>query len=408
MKNNPKLNILLHMGDPYPANNPNTKRMRAFYDVMKSHGHHVTILAPGENNHGKHPDVVYGFTIPLKSKSTANRMFNQVVFGVTSFWKSLFVGKLDVVITTTPPALIGPFAWLTAKIKHAKLVYDVRDIWPDVALEIGSFSENSIYAKVFAAVRDFMLHHADLVTAVGEEKVKKLKSICPGANVVCVPNGLDEAFLQNTVSDELAEKYEMHDTFSCVYIGNMGIAQDTMALVKLAQRAKAESVPMQLLLFGKGVKENELRTYVHENKVDNVIFGGEIEPCDVYSVLNHADLCTITLANKNLRDSVPTKMFEAIGTGCPVLLYACGESADILEKSEIGISVEPGDEEALWNAFMYMYKNTDAYSEKKDSAQQFILTNYSRQKAAEKMESFLYELYNTEEKTVPDLREERV
>lgn len=76
------------------------------------------------------------------------------------------------VITTTPPALISPFGWLIAKFKHAKLVYDVRDIWPDVAWEMGSFDRRSMYSRIFEFVRNFMLKHSDMITAVSDGKVE--------------------------------------------------------------------------------------------------------------------------------------------------------------------------------------------------------------------------------------------
>ena len=155
-------------------------------------------------------------------------MFNQVSFGVTSFFKSFHTGKTDVVITSSPPILIGPFAWLIARIKHAVLVYDVRDIWPDVALEMGSFSEESFYCKAFRMIANFMYRHADIITAVSPGKVSALRAKLPEEQqkkVWLVENGLDERFLQQMEDEQVVQKYFQDSRCSIVYIGNIGLAQ---------------------------------------------------------------------------------------------------------------------------------------------------------------------------------------
>ena len=140
------MRIILHMGDPYPNESPAAKRIRAFYDVLKEHGHQVTVMAPDyRTTDAEEKDIVYCPTIEMKKKTTAMRMLNQLSFAFSSVLCSGRAGKADVVLTTSPPALISMAGWLIAKLKGAKLVYDVRDIWPDVALEMGSFSEGSFF-----------------------------------------------------------------------------------------------------------------------------------------------------------------------------------------------------------------------------------------------------------------------
>ena len=126
------MNIILHMGDPYPNESPAAKRIRAFYDVLTQRGHHVTVMAPKYGGEQAIPDVVYCPTIEMKKKTTLMRMVNQLSFAVSSVFCSGRAGKADVVLTTSPPVLISQAGWLIAKMKGAKLVYDVRDIWPDV------------------------------------------------------------------------------------------------------------------------------------------------------------------------------------------------------------------------------------------------------------------------------------
>lgn len=377
------MNILLHMGDSYPDESPSAKRMRAFYDVLTAHGHHVVVLAPdygnGSRNNG---DTIYCPTIEMKKKTTAMRMINQLSFAFSSLFCSAKAGPADVVLTTSPPVLISMAGWLIAKMKGAKLIYDVRDIWPDVALEMGSFQPDSLYSKVFAFIRDFMLKHASLVTAVSPGKVKKLREYAPGAKVLFVTNGLDERFLDNRFYPEIPEQYGMTEGFSCVYMGNLGWAQGLMQLMHLAQRAGEAGLDARFLLFGSGVEEEALREYAREHRLDNVVFAGRLPNERMYSVLKSAQLSFVSLVNENLKDSVPTKMFEALGVGCPVLLSAVGDAADILRESRLGAAVRPNDEEALWQAFLDLYRNRKTYLSCQEHARNLILERYSRQRAA--------------------------
>lgn len=383
------MNILIHMGDSYPDESPAAKRMRAFYDVLTAHGHHVTVMAPAYDGVAAGKDIVYCPTIQMKKKTTAMRMLNQLSFACSSLLRAGKAGKADVVLTTSPPVLISMAGWLIARMKGAKLVYDVRDIWPDVALEMGSFSENSFYCKVFAFIRDFMLGHADLVTAVSPGKVEKLKKYAPNAQVAFVTNGLDERFLENEYHPQTAEKYGLTEGFSCVYIGNLGWAQGLMQLMHLAERARENDLPVRFVLFGSGVEEGSLREYAREHGLANVVFAGRLPNAEMYTVLRSAQLSFVSLVNENLKDSVPTKMFEALGVGCPVLLSAVGDAADILNASRLGIAVHPNDEEALWNAFRDLCCNLDDHLLHREHARRMILDHYSRQRAAEVLEAHL-------------------
>ena len=273
-------------------------------------------------------------------------------------------------------------------------MYDVRDIWPDVALEMGSFTENSLFCKIFTFIRDFMLKHASLVTTVSPGKVKKLQDYAPDARVAFVTNGLDEQFLKNEYHPEIAEQYGLTTGFNCVYIGNLGWAQGLMQLMNLAKRAKENAIDGRFVLFGSGVEEDALRQYAQENQLDNVVFAGRVPNERMYTVLKAAQLSFVSLVNENLKDSVPTKMFEALGVGCPVLLSAVGDAADILNACGLGIAVYPNDDEMLWNAFLDLYEHTDEYLQHRERTKTVMLEQYSRQKAAAVLEQELKMLLN--------------
>lgn len=374
--------VLIHMGDPYLIDNPCTKRVRAFKEAFRQCGFEVVIMAPAIKGIEKDAEVTYCFTVPLRKKNVFYRLANGLSFAVSSVCSLRKAGKIDIVLTTAPPALISMAGWVMAKIKHARLVYDVRDIWPDVALEMGEFAENSIYYKVFRFIRDFMLRHANLVTAVSDGKVRRLKEYAPQKRIVKIPNGFDVRFLENQLNEELYQKIKGNGRFTCVYTGNLGLAQGLKQLLDIARRAKEKGLDADFLLYGSGAEEQELRAYVRAHQLDHVFFGGRLSNQDIYTVLKAADISFVPLVNGNLKDSIPTKIYEALGTGCPVLLAAEGDAASVLKESELGIAVCPGRPEELWDAYLQLYRNRGQMERLKSYAVKLMEGKYSIQSSA--------------------------
>lgn len=375
------------MGDPYLIDNPCTKRMRALKEELVQQGHEAVILAPDIKGINKDPEVVYCPTIPLRKKNAFYRLANGISFALSSICSLGKAGKTDIVITTTPPALISMSGWLMAKIKRARLVYDVRDIWPDVALEMNEFTQNSLYDKIFRFIRDFMLKHADLITAVSEGKVNKLKKYAPHQDIVRIPNGFDRHFLQNQLNLSLYKRVAVKEKFVCVYTGNLGLAQGLKQLLYIAGQAKKNGLGAVFWLYGRGAQEQELREHVREHRLDNVFFGGKLSNQEIYTVLKAADISFVPLVNENLKDSIPTKIYEALGVGCPVLLAAEGDAVSVLEDAGLGIAVQPNQKEALWKAYLQLYndhnKNKETMERMKKHAMEQMRGQYSLQHSAQ-------------------------
>lgn len=375
--------VLIHMGDPYLIDNPCTKRVRAFKEELKKQGYGVAIMAPDIKGITKDPEVIYCPTVPLKKKTVFYRLANGISFAFSSVFKLSKIGKIDVVVTTAPPALISIAGWILAKAKHAKLVYDVRDIWPDVALEMNEFTEDSIYYKIFKFIRDFMLKHADLITAVSDGKVSKLREYAPHKKVVKIPNGFDVHFLENSIKNALYQKIAVQDKFVCVYTGNLGLAQGLKQLLYVAGKAKENKLNVMFWLYGKGAEEQELKAYVKEHGLDNVFFGGCVAHQDIYTVLRAADISFVPLVNENLKDSIPTKIYEALGVGCPVLLAAEGDAVTVLKETGFGIAVRPNQLEKLWDSFFTLYKERKTIAQRKNHAAELMQGKYSLQHSAQ-------------------------
>lgn len=389
------MRILIHSDEYYPTCQACAYRMKVFAETFSDLGNEVTVIASSTNKDngivGESKErIIYSPTVKMKKKTTLMRMVSNLSFAVTSVFSSFKAGGIDVVITTSPPPLISLSGWLIARLKRAKLVYDVRDIWPDVALEMNSFSESSVFCKVFRWITSFMYKHADMVTTVSPGKVEKICGKLPEDRrnkVHLIGNGFDESVLNGEIDESIVQKYELDKKFSCVYIGNIGLAQGLDTLLDLAAQTTHKDV--QFLVFGMGAERETLEQRAKREGLNNVRFCGVLPHEKVFTVLKYAKLSYIPLKNANMKDSVPTKIYEALGLGCPVLLVAEGDSCSIVHESGFGRCISPDNIELLPTTFDNIVENYEKLMKHQTYAMQLMKSKYSRQRIAVGFESLL-------------------
>lgn len=389
------MKILIHSDEYYPTCAACAYRIKSFADFFVESGNEVTVIASSANkNNGEFKmckeKILFSPTIKMKKKTAVMRMLNNLSFAFTSIFTSFKAGKADVVITTSPPPLVSISGWLTAKIKKAKLVYDVRDIWPDVALEMGSFDEKSFYCRIFKVITDFMYKKADLITTVSPGKVEKIKQKLPPNmqdKVKLVPNGFDTKILESEVDKSIVEKYGLGKGFDCVYIGNIGLAQGLSSVLEIAAETKHKNA--RFFIFGTGAQKESIEKLATERNLKNVFFCGVIPHDKVYTVLTNCDLCFIPLKSSKMKDSIPTKIYEALGVGCPILLAAQGDSRSLVSQTGMGKCVSPDNTAELVNAFDEIVDKYDDLIKNRAQATELMKNKFSRRQSAAEFEKML-------------------
>ena len=371
---------------------PGTKRIDSFARNLTKK-YNVIILTGKHNKKKEYKEISRDYKIfycPIISsgkKSAFRRFLEHISFAITSFFVGITkVQKVDYVVTTSPPPLISYSGYLISKIKRSKLIYDVRDIWPDVAVEMNSFTKNSIYYKIFYKIANFMYKKSDFITTVSPGKVMKIKNYCKelkesSKKVLYIPNGLDDEFLESKINSKLIKEYNLDKKNTICYIGNVGLAQNLDVLLDASKKLDKS---YQILIFGDGAKKKELENRIKSENINNVKCCGKIDYSDVYTILNNSKISFISLKNNNMIDSIPTKIFDAIGAGCPVLLLASGDSCKIIDETKFGEHIN--DEKKLKNTICYMIKNHEKYMIHRQESLNIIKHKYMRNKIAKKFE----------------------
>lgn len=307
---------------------PCTKRIDSLASYLTDKKNNVTILTSSYNKandnicDNRNYKIIYSYGTKNTKKNKIARLFTDFSFTITSIFKAIIaIKKIDAIIITSPPIIPSISGYIIGKLKKARIIFDVRDIWPDVALEMGSFSKKSIYYKVFNSIAKFMYKHSDYVTTVTPGKVKKLEKCTNPTKIKFISNGLDDNFTSFPIDRNIIERYRLEQKFTVIYTGNVGLAQNLDALLEIAEDYKNND-KMQFIIFGDGAYKSCLQKKIEEKNLTNFILEDRVDYSKINTILTYSKISFISLKNNKMIDSVPTKIFEALGIGCPVLLLA--------------------------------------------------------------------------------------
>jgi putative colanic acid biosynthesis glycosyltransferase WcaI len=279
--------------------------------------------------------------------------------------------RYDVVIVTSPPITLAVPALLGAFAHVAPLVVDVRDMWPEIAVAMGAWRRGSAIERFVGRVADALYARAALVACVTETARRQIVARGVDARKVALaPNGFDPVVPASEPA--LAPEPGVRDV---VYVGNMGLATGLDVVIDAAALLRDE--PLRFVLVGGGADATRLRARVHDERLGNVVFTGPLQRSAAMRALADSALTVVPLV-ASITDSLPTKLFDAMAVGTPVVLSAGGEARDLVERAGAGLAVTPGDPLALANAIRTLMSDPALHERFATNGRRFVHANYDR------------------------------
>jgi glycosyltransferase involved in cell wall biosynthesis len=283
--------------------------------------------------------------IARKTLSHLSFMLSSILLG----WRAS--GRADTVVVSSPTFFSIAAAWLLARIKRARLVVEVRDLWPAIFVELGVLTN----ARLIALLERLELAAyaaADEVVVVSDGfRANLIGRGVPAGKVHTIRNGVSlEKFDPATPADPYlrAELGARPDECLVLYAGTHGISQGLPEAAEAATWLTGR--PVHLAFVGDGSDKPRLRYRVTELALANVTLATAIPSELMPSLLAAADILLVTLRNVPLFATfIPSKMFEYLAAGRPVVGAVAGEAAQILREAG-AVVVAPGDSAALARA----------------------------------------------------------
>lgn len=299
------------------------------------------------------------FTSPRLSKLTKTLGFAS--FAATASLRGLAGGlSADVVIATSPPPTVGVPGMLTARRLRTPLIFDVRDIWPE-AIALSGRLQSPALIRFLEAIERRVYAASAAVSVVTEGKRERLmEKGVPEEKIAVIPNGVDlSRFDDDGSSDPAGEGRAIlrrhgvaDDRFVVLYAGVFNPPQGLDILLDAAQKLEANAgaggTRVQFALIGHGSERERLeRRAAAEGLSEAVRFLPEQPRENIPPLLCAAGAVAVTLRKRRDSHTVPSKLYEAMASGRPVLVSADGAPAEILAEAKAGLGSAAGDLDGL-------------------------------------------------------------
>ena len=292
--------------------------------------------------------------------------------------------KPDIIICSpTAPFSILPAYYLAKKI-NAKLIFEVRDIWPLTLIEIGGFSPKHPLIKLMSWFERFALKKSDIIVSNLQNYSEHIKELKIDRTASWVSNGidLDEMKKVEPLDNKVANKIPS-DKFIVGYTGKLGVSNAISYLLESAKQL-IDNHDILFVIVGDGQEKDTLIKQVQG--LENILFIDAIPKLQVQSILSLFDICYIGLQKERLfKFGVsPNKIFDYMYSAKPII-HAIDTAKNIIQLADCGLSVEAQNSKELKNAILKLYKMSQIDRDKLgQNGKKYVLENFTYSELAKK------------------------
>jgi glycosyltransferase involved in cell wall biosynthesis len=281
--------------------------------------------------------------VPLRpaQKGFVNRLICYYSFVLSAIrWGRTLCEKPDVMFVESPPLFIGLAAVSLSKHWRIPFVFNVSDLWPESAKSMGVV-KNRLLLNLAERLELSYYRRAALVTGTSDEIVSSVRRRSSTSAEV-ISNGVDvDRFGPQYASSEARSLLGTHDRFTFVYAGVMGVAQGLDRILDVAAAVR-DLTNVQFVLIGDGAEREALKRRIEVQSLHNVRLLDPQPKERIPSLLAAAD-CVFNVLKFAIPGAVPSKIYEAMASGLPILFGGEGEGARRILQAKAGL-VAPYDD----------------------------------------------------------------
>jgi glycosyltransferase involved in cell wall biosynthesis len=285
----------------------------------------------------------------------------------------------DVIIASSGPITVGIPALAAHFLKRKKIVFEVRDLWPQGAIELGKI-KNRLVLNAALWFEKICYKNSSLVVACSTGMESFILKRFPGTRTVVIPNASDPEIFSKSFPDfNFPDKFKNKKIF--VYSGSLGIMDHGMLLIHAMKHVADNNI--HLVILGEGAERVSMEAACRDFKMENVSFLGLVSKFEVAAWLSKSIAAIVVFKNfPVLQTSSPNKLFDAFAAGRPVIHNTTGWIRDLFEKENCGITVGPDDEKELAKAMEQLAGNNELRNEMAQNASRLAATVFNRDKLA--------------------------
>ena len=319
--------------------------------------------------------------MPLKRQRIWRRALDYLWFHiVTSLVAILKVSRQDVIFVPSPPITLGLSGYLLSVVLRARLIYDVRELWPDVPIRMGMIRNRLLLALVYK-LESFVYRRSTAITLIAHSFIDSLiKRGVPKGKLHFTPNFVDVEWLTpRSKTNSFALEYGLADKFVVFYAGNVGLTQGLEILVEVARQVQKDT-DIVIVIVGDGAGRPTLEQTIQASGLKNIRFL-PFQPYDrIPETYAAADVCVSPMRFGFSYDTVPSKIYTAMAAGRPVISASepDTESAVLLRESQAGVVITPESASELAQVILDLRNSPERLCAMGRNARRWIVDYYSK------------------------------
>lgn len=330
---------------------------RSYWNCLEliKRGHEVTMLTSSNDIVNKKVirwidgiKVVY-IKVPYSQQmSILQRLIAFVGFMLKSYWEGTKHKDIDLVIATSTPLSIGFPALFLKWINRKPFVFEVRDLWPEVPIQMGGLN-NSILQYLARLFEKTIYQNASKVISLSPGMEEGVLKYINSSKSIVIPNmaKIDEFFPREKNIDLCLKLGLRKETFKLIHFGSLGLANDAITIVNSAILLK-DDPDIEFVFLGGGATEGELKKIIEENDLKNVKFLGAYPMKQTSEIVNLCDVSMVSFKNLPiLYTNSPNKLFDSLSAGKPIIVNSAGWTKQLVEENQCGYYVNPNEPNEL-------------------------------------------------------------
>jgi glycosyltransferase involved in cell wall biosynthesis len=337
--------------------------------------------------------ILRAYMYPALHRSYLWRIISFFSFMFSSVWTALQVRDVDLVMGTTPPIFQAVSAWFVSLIRRKPFLLEVRDLWPEFGVSMGVLT-NPVLIAWGRWLEKFLYARAThiLVNSPAYKEYMIAKGV-PENKITFIAYGTDvDMFNPQVDGSSIRKELGLENKFVVLYAGALGQANDIDTLLRAAQRLNNED-KIRFVLFGDGKERPRLQSEAERMKLTNVVFAGVRAKKEMPLVVASSDVCLAILQNIPMfRTTYPNKVFDTMAAGRATILVIDGVSRALIESSNGGVFVQPGDDEVLAKTILELSQDPERVQQMGLNARAYLVKHLDRRDKLDETLQFLQSL----------------
>lgn len=316
------------------------------------------------------------------TKRVIPRIWNMISFSFMALFSFGYLRNknLDYLIVESPPLTLGIVGVLLSKLLRCKFVSNISDIWPLSAKELGAINDGAFY-HYLEKWEKYIYKSSYISMGQSQEIVDHIVGH-GGKNVYLFRNGVDPSRFNN-----LPNIKKKGGKIKLIYAGLLGFAQ---GIADVCKSINFSELGVEFHIYGAGGEQEEIECYIKTHPNQGIYYHGIVSRQELPIRLEEANMTLVSLV-KNIYGAVPSKIYESMAAGLPIMFIGEGEGARIIKENNIGLVANAKDYEILKENIKYMVVHPEEMQEMSDNCKNCAKNKFNRPKQILELNKFLQE-----------------